>query len=137
LIRPASHQPFDPIGCERDGFVFPNAYHDPADFMQTPVGVMVARDVRFDFGAPPVGIIFWPCTVLGTPMPKASIDKYRNAGCGKDDVHCTATTRQEFLMDTKPKAAAVDFRSQFALKPIVALCRVGHPLGRFNCDRFA
>lgn len=97
-MKSALHSRFD-LPCGRfDRFMGPNPHDGPAGIDEPTIGVAIARNVAFDFCAPPLAIVFGPGSVFGAPVPKAAIDEHSNFGCRKGNVDRSTTSRQNSTM---------------------------------------
>ena len=66
--------------------MFPDPNRLPTEGVQPLIGIGIPGSVGFDFLAPEIGIALWPRSVLGTAVPKASVDKDGYPRTREDDI---------------------------------------------------
>lgn len=116
-----ANDPFDPICCLDDVLVLPNPYHGPARISKPSIGVSIALDIGLDFCSPPHGIVLWPRAVLGASMPEASVQEDGNSGDRKGNVHRSPASLDQFAVEPKTQATAMQLRAQRSFTSVVAL----------------
>jgi hypothetical protein len=124
------HHGFNTVRRGRDTLVFPDTYRDPASFLQAIVGVYVSRAIRLDFVAPPRGVRLRPCSVFGTAVPEAPIDKYRDPLPREHDVGSSPQPRYYRSFNAEPESSAMQLRSKSELVGGVA------PAGRLHAPAY-
>jgi hypothetical protein len=115
----------------------PNPHDGPAGLAEPAIGIPIARNVSFDFCAPPLPIIFGPSPVFGASVPKTAINEYRRLRSRKGDVDRSATSCQDSAMKAEPKTTAMQFGTEGTFACIVSLNRSRHPLGGGERNRIA
>lgn len=88
----------------RSGFrivVLPYSYNHPPGFLETPIGVAISLLVPLNFRAPEDRIRLGLRSMQGTPMPKASINKYGDFLFPEDNICPSAKVRQWLLINDK------------------------------------
>lgn len=101
------YESFDPICSKREVFVFPDADDRPARPHEASVGVPIPSDISVDLGSPPNGVVRRTRPVNGAVVPETSIDEYRDAGTGEDDVDGAAASFDEPSMNAEPQSASM------------------------------
>ena len=105
----------DPRGSSRF-VVLPEAKHLPTAGLQECIGVSVASNVCLDLVSPPMSIRLWPGSVFSATVPKAAVNKDRDACLGEDHVGLTAKTAKRSEMNPETQPAAVKLRAQLPLR---------------------
>ena len=116
----------DAVGDEDRGLVIPCANDCPARLLKAAVGVAIAAAVGLDLGAPPLGVCFWPRTVLGTAVPETPVDVHSDAAPREDDIGPSTHRWQRRSVHEETKAASMQFRAHSELGHRVALARRAH-----------
>lgn len=73
--------------------VLPYSYDHPPSFLETPIGVAISLLVPLNFRAPEDRIRLGLRSMQGTPMPKASINKYGDFLFPEDNICPSAKVR--------------------------------------------
>lgn len=110
--------------------VLPDSHYRPICHVKQLVGVFVASAVAWDLVSPETGVGPGDRVVVGTPVPKASIDEDSNAKPGKDDVCRTAEGIDRATMDDAPEPSSVQLSSDRQLVP-----RATAPIGTHGCPK--
>src|SRR4051794_2539296 len=80
--------------------MLPDSYYFPSCLYQSAVGVAIPGLVGFDLCSPPLSVLLGPGTMLGTAVPKTTVDENRNALFFKEEIGPTPHFWQRAPVDT-------------------------------------
>ena len=90
--------------------VFPDSHHSPSSRSQRAFVCEVTSAIRIKFVSPPLSICLRKGGVLGTSVPKATIDEYGHASAWENDVGLASKIRDRAAVLEEAESGAVQCR---------------------------
>ena len=138
-VHSASIDKFCDAACGLAGvFVFPDPDRLPTEGMQPLIGIGISGSIGFDLLAPEIGIALRPGSVLGTPVPEASIDEDGHLRAAENDVSDAPWLLKERNVKTIAQSSGMQRPAEVNFRTRALLSHAGHPLAgvrrRGLCD---
>jgi hypothetical protein len=111
--------------------MLPKSQDAPAGSNEDGIGVAITTNILFYLGAPPRPVRLWPCPVLRASVPKAAVDKDRQAGAHEDNI-CAAPASNYRPIDAETQAKSMNFATQGKLTGSISPRGDLHPVADRN-----
>jgi len=99
--------PVDGVG---HALVFPDSHHGPTSCGQRIFVCEITSTVRVKFASPPLSVCFREGGMLGTSVPKTTVNEHCHASAGENDVGLAAKTGDRAAVFEEAEAGPVQYR---------------------------